>query len=317
MSVERPISGVAEYRTLQNIVTDNLRSAILSGQLGPGDRLQHDDIARQFGVSRMPVREALRVLHSEGLVELRPHRGAVVVDLRPEDVAEIFEIRAMLEAQAAELAAPNLTDATVERMRGLLAEMALVGHRPGPTNAVTGIGAADNGSGGNGADGTGATGNGAADGAHDEARWLALNSEFHTSIYPASGWPRLCSLIEAQRNVVQPYLRLAAAHLGRTETAHREHAAILDAAAARDGARLAALTVEHLRGTARELIEYLITRRSGGDPSTRPSGDRLPGDGPLADRASVGRPSKETKPDGIPPNGAKPNDPRPNGATRV
>jgi len=263
----------AEYRTLQNIVTDNLRSAILSGQLGPGDRLQHDDIARQFGVSRMPVREALRVLHSEGLVELRPHRGAVVVDLRPEDVAEIFEIRAMLEAQAAELAAPNLTDATIERMRGLLAEMGRVGHRHGPTNGAGANGAGSKGTGGKGVTGngvtagSGATGNGAGDGAHDEARWLALNTEFHTTIYPASGWPRLCSLIEAQRNVVQPYLRLAAAHLGRTETAHGEHAAILEAAEARDGARLAELTVEHLRGTARELIEYLATRRSAVGPS--------------------------------------------------
>ena len=259
-----------EYRTLQNIVTDNLRSAILSGQLGPGDRLQHDDIARQLGVSRMPVREALRVLHSEGLVELRPHRGAVVVDLRPEEVAEIFEIRAMLEARAAELAAPNVTHATIERMREILAEMERVGRRHGsPSNGAPSTGSSGTGSSGNGSSGTGSS-----DGVADEARWLALNSEFHTIIYPASGWPRLCSLIEAQRNVVQPYLRLAAAYLGRTETAHGEHAAILEAAEARDGARLAELTVEHLRATARELIEYLSTRRAGGGLDGRASARR-------------------------------------------
>ena len=236
----------AEYRTLQDIVTGRLRSAILSGQLGPGDRLQHDDFARQFGVSRMPVREALRVLQSEGLVELRPHRGAVVIDLRPNDVAEIFEIRAMLEARAAELAAPNLTDETLDRMREILDEMGRIGQRHAAAHGANG--ASDV----NGLDG------------HDDGRWLTLNSQIHTIIYPASGWPHLCSLIEAQRNVVQPYLRLAAAYLGRTETAHAEHVAILEAARARDGARLAELTVTHMRRTASELVEYLTNRRTDG-----------------------------------------------------
>jgi DNA-binding GntR family transcriptional regulator len=101
------VDGVAvEYRTMQRIVTDRVRSAILSGQFGPGERVPQDDLAQQLGVSRMPVREALRILESEGLVELRPHRGAVVVDLLPEDIAEVFEIRAMLEGKAAALAAP-------------------------------------------------------------------------------------------------------------------------------------------------------------------------------------------------------------------
>lgn len=213
-----------EYRTLQTIVTDRLRVEILEGRLGPGDRLQHDELARQLGVSRMPVREALRVLHSEGLIELRPHRGAIVVDLRPEEVAEIFEIRAMLEARAAELAAPHLSNKTIGRLRQLLRELDHAGV--------------------------------------DEERWLTLNSEFHAAIYPASGWPRLCALIDQQRNVVAPYHRLAAAHLGRTESAHAEHEEILQAAVDRDGPRLARLTVEHIRHTAHMLIEYLSSRRS-------------------------------------------------------
>jgi DNA-binding GntR family transcriptional regulator len=222
-----PIAIVqSEYRTLQTIVTDYLRGEILGGRLGPGERVQHDDLARQLGVSRMPVREALRVLQSEGLIELRPHRGAIVVDLRPEEVGEIFEIRAMLEARAAELAAPRLTDETLAQLRGILEEL-------GRTN--------------------------------DEERWLTLNTRFHTAIYPASGWPRLCLLIEQQRNVVQPYLRIAAAFLGRTESAHAEHEQILRAAEARDAERLAHLTVEHLRGTATDLIEYLKNRRNGGE----------------------------------------------------
>jgi DNA-binding GntR family transcriptional regulator len=238
-----------EYRTLQDIVTGHLRTAILDGRLGPGDRLQHDDLARQFGVSRMPVREALGVLQSEGLVELRPHRGAVVVDLRPDDVAEIFEIRAMLEARAAELAAPNLSDETLAQMGEILDEMGRIGERHAAAHAAL-----------HAANGSGEPAR--HDGLND-GRWLTLNSQFHTIVYPASGWPHLCSLIEAQRNVVQPYLRLAAAYLGRTETAHAEHVAILEAAKARDSARLAALTVTHMRRTASELVEYLSNLRSG------------------------------------------------------
>ena len=218
-----PEATALGYRTMQAIVTDRVRAAILGGQFGPGERVPQDDLAQQFGVSRMPVREALRVLEMEGLIEMRPHRGAVVVDLRPEDVAEVFEIRAMLEGRAAELAAVNLTDATLARLRELLTAL----------------------------DGAAA----------DEPRWLELNREFHTAIYPASGWPRLCAMIEQQRNVVQPYLRAALAFVGRTGTARAEHDAILRAAEARDAAELGRLTAEHLRTTARELIAFLRARR--------------------------------------------------------
>lgn len=217
-----------DYQTMQQAVTEHLRSAIFSGELAPGARIQQDDLSRQLGVSRMPVREALRILASEGLVELRPHRGAVVVSLRPVDIAEVFEIRAMLEARAAQLAAPHLDDATIEQLRAILDELARIGPLA-------------------------------------EDRWLQLNRAFHTAIYPASGWPRLCALIEAQRNVVEPYLRLALTYLGRDTSAHQEHLLILRAAEARDGELLARYTVEHLRSTARGLIGYLNVQRPDDD----------------------------------------------------
>lgn len=224
-----------DYQTVQTAVTAHLRSAILSGEIGPGERLQQDEISERLGVSRMPVREALRVLESEGLVEMRPHRGAVVVDLRPEDISEIFEIRATLEAKAAERAAPRLTDATIANLRKVLDEMASV--------------------------------------ERDEVRWLDLNRQFHTTIYPACGWPRLCALIEAQRNVVQPYLRAALTFIGRTASAHEEHLLILQAAEGRDGRQLARYTVEHLQNTSRGLIEFVATRREGPRTQVSPTPD--------------------------------------------
>jgi len=228
-----PSSGspALEYRTLQDLVTDRIRAAIHSGELASGSRLQHDALARQFGVSRMPIREALRVLQSEGIIELRPHRGAIVVDLDPQEVAQIFEIRALLEARAAELAAPNLTDSDLATQRRLLEQMKTI---PG-----------------------------------EDPRWLELNHAFHSAMYPASGWRHLCTLIDNQRNVVQAHLRLATAVLNRAASAHDEHAAILQAAEQRDGPLLARLTAEHLRRTGEEVAAELARLRQCQPGSSR------------------------------------------------
>lgn len=216
----------AQYRTMQMIVTDYLRSAIISGRFGPGERLNQDDIATSLGVSRMPVREALRILESEGLVELQPHRSAVVVSLRPEDIKEIFGIRAMLEAGALELSAPCLSDETIARLSRIFAEMEKALQH------------------------------------YDGDSWLKLNSDFHSAMLEGCQWQRLRTLIEAQKNALIPYQRAAASRLVRTARAHREHHDMLLAAEQRDGARLAQLTSEHLRATAEELIGCLSKLRN-------------------------------------------------------
>jgi DNA-binding GntR family transcriptional regulator len=218
----------AEYRTMQKIVTDYVRSAIISGRFGPGERLNQDDIATSLHVSRMPVREALRTLESEGLVELQPHRSAVVVSLRPEDIEEIFGIRAILEAGALARSAPGMSDATIERLRRIYAEM---------ERALEHF---------------------------DEEQWLRLNHEFHNAMLQECEWPRLRALIETQRNALKPYQRAAASLMMRATRAHEEHHAMLLAAEQRDGARLARLISEHLHATAEELIDYLSKRRLAG-----------------------------------------------------
>ena len=215
-----------QYRTMQKIVTDHLRKSIISGRLGPGERINQDDIAQQLGVSRMPVREALRILQSEGLIELQPHRSAVVVSLRDVDIEEIFGIRAMLEVGAARLSAPNMDPETIARLRTIHAEM---------ESAIE-----DN----------------------DSDRWLVLNQAFHATLLSRCEWPRLRTLIEAQKNAVLPYQRAATALLIRTPRAHQEHSAMLEAAERNDGSSLAFLTEAHLKSTAEELIRYLSQQRA-------------------------------------------------------
>src|SRR5262245_56816198 len=91
----------------QQEVSDFLRARILGGHFPAGHRLKTSEIAQLLGVSRMPVRDALQVLHSEGLVVLRPNRGAVVTSLTTEDIVDHFELRAVLEGLAARVACQN------------------------------------------------------------------------------------------------------------------------------------------------------------------------------------------------------------------
>jgi DNA-binding GntR family transcriptional regulator len=95
------------YRTTQAMVAGGLRQGILSGALGGGRPLRQDEIAREFGVSRIPVREALRQLEGEGLVTFYPHRGATVSELPYEEATEIGEIRASSETLALKRALPT------------------------------------------------------------------------------------------------------------------------------------------------------------------------------------------------------------------
>ncbi|MCC6176996.1 MAG: GntR family transcriptional regulator [Chloroflexi bacterium] len=109
-------SAVRERRTTQELVFEFLRDAILSGRLPGGARLVQDKIAAELSVSRVPVREALLQLEAEGFVRMEAHRGASVIWLSPEEVAEIFELRVALVKAAVCKAVPNLTDDQIDRL---------------------------------------------------------------------------------------------------------------------------------------------------------------------------------------------------------
>jgi DNA-binding GntR family transcriptional regulator len=108
-----------ERRTAQQTVYDYLHGAILSGRLRGGSRLVQEDVALQLGVSRVPVREALLQLAAEGIVRMEAHRGATVAWLSPSDVAEIFDIRALLIRRAIQLVVPLLSDDQLDRLEGI------------------------------------------------------------------------------------------------------------------------------------------------------------------------------------------------------
>lgn len=204
------------------MVADVLREAILRGILVAGQQLRQDEIARELGVSHIPVREALRQLEAEGLVRLRPYRGFEVSELSPEEVEELYEIRIPLECQALRLALPHLTDEDVERAERIL-------------DAI--------------------------DAEDDPSTWSELNTEFHAVLYAPSRRQRLLNLIRTLRTNVDRYLRLYISVMQRKEYSQREHRKILEAVRRRDAAGAVAALEEHLGIACRMLVDYLRRER--------------------------------------------------------
>ena len=112
-----------DYIPLRDIVFQKLRESIITGQLKPGDRLMEIKLANAMGVSRTPVREAIRKLQAEGLVIMNARRGAVVAPINEQDMREILEIRKALESLACQLVAVKATEENIKELRGINAVM--------------------------------------------------------------------------------------------------------------------------------------------------------------------------------------------------
>ena len=154
----------------KDVVVETVRAAILSGAMPPGTQFNLDVIASQHGTSRMPVRDALHQLKTEGLITIYPRRGAQVAQLDVSDMEELFGIRTVLEQKALELAIPRLTQEQFDEMHTLLKRM----------DWISGRGKA----------------------------WIGANERFHSILNEASGWPRLISMIKVLRRNIERYIRI-------------------------------------------------------------------------------------------------------------
>ena len=108
-----------EYLPLRDVVFNTLRDAILTGKLIPGERLMENQLAEKLGVSRTPVREALRMLELENLVELVPRKGAQVLDMSEKDIVNILEVRSALEGLATSLACKKMTKEDLQQLKNM------------------------------------------------------------------------------------------------------------------------------------------------------------------------------------------------------
>ncbi|MGN0514567.1 MAG: GntR family transcriptional regulator [Lachnospiraceae bacterium] len=117
MDKELKIISTNEYLPLRDVVFDTLRQAILKGDMEPGERLMEITLANKLGVSRTPIREAIRKLELEGLVHMIPRKGAVVASISEKDMRDVLEVRITLEELAVKLAIKNMTDEDIEALR--------------------------------------------------------------------------------------------------------------------------------------------------------------------------------------------------------
>jgi DNA-binding GntR family transcriptional regulator len=111
------------FQTVEDMTQSFIREAIIQGVFRPGQRLNLDTIAGSLGVSRMPVRASLRQLENEGLVRIHPYRGATVSVLRPDEIAEIYELRILLESYLLKLAIEAMDDELVARLEGIVVDL--------------------------------------------------------------------------------------------------------------------------------------------------------------------------------------------------
>ena len=204
---------------------DELRRRILSGEYPEGFQLKQDALAEDFGMSRIPIREALVQLESEGFVRILPHRGALVSELSADEIAELFELRALLEPRLLRLSAPRLTAADYAELDRINAEYdaEMAAQQPG--------------------------------------RWGELNTRLHLCLMGRAAQPRTLAIVTALLQNTDRYTRLQLSLTGSNRArAQKEHATLVRLCRAGDVERACRLLTEHIRHAEKKLIEFIRAR---------------------------------------------------------
>jgi DNA-binding GntR family transcriptional regulator len=224
-------SVLQQQRSTHGLVADGIRLAILRGQLAPGQVLRQEELAKQFGLSRAPVREALRQLETEGLVVSYPNRGTVVAELSPEDIEEVFLIRITLETTALRLSVPNMTDSDFRKAVAVLDQ---TDNDPNPAHSAE------------------------------------LNWAFHESLYAPAGLPRLLNIIRMLHNHALRYHLVGFIALDFKRDSQSGHRKILEACRRRDQDCAVAALTQHLSESGKSIVAYVRQVRSGTHASESP-----------------------------------------------
>jgi len=200
---------MTEVVTAQAGVLRELRTLIASGKLGPGQQVVQDSLAASLGVSRVPLREALKVLEGEGQVIYHPHRGYFVADLSVSDLVEVYRIRSLLEDEALRVGVALLTDDDLDYLEGLILEVETAAESS-DVSAVT-----------------------------------SANRRFHFALFEASNMPRLVRLIRNQWDATDAYRGVYFAAASNLDHMNSEHRAMLTALRERDVEKSIRLQAAH------------------------------------------------------------------------
>lgn len=207
-------SGVASQRVIHEI-----KELILSGDLAPGERIRQEELAVRFGTSRIPIREALRYLESDGWVTLKSNSGAWVMKLDYAECLEVYKIREKIEPLALAESVPLLTDADIQKLEALVERVEL---------------------------------------ARDTEEFLRLDREFHIAGYVEAAMPELVRLVHRYWNRTQQYRRAFTRLVGPQGRwiINYEHRLIMESIKRRDAEAAASLLHGHIRRTRLALADH-------------------------------------------------------------
>jgi DNA-binding GntR family transcriptional regulator len=222
MDTETASGSAILRRSLTSAVADKLRDQIIRGEIPEGSQLRQGAIATQYQVSRIPVREALRQLDAEGLIAIQPNRGAIVPALSPDDIEELFTIRALLEPEVLKLSIPRLTDEDFSKAASILHKY--VDELRREVHLST---------------------------------WGRLNWQFHSTLYSRANQPFFMAIIRNVNNSGERYTRLQLYLTHGMKRANQEHRKLLELCRSRNIPAACKLLREHIKAAGQSLKEAL------------------------------------------------------------
>ncbi len=205
-----PVTATLAPRALYEEVAERLRQRIYARQLAPGEWIDELKIADELGISRTPLREALKVLASEGLITMKLRRGAYVTEASPKDLADVYHLLSLLEADATRAVAQHASDAALAELGALHQELE--------------------------------------DAIDDTARFFALNEAFHLRLLELADNRWRLQVVQDLRKVMKLHRQHSLQKSGRPRQALLEHRTLMAALAARDGERAARCMRQHFEG---------------------------------------------------------------------
>ena len=217
------------YKPLRELVCEHIREAIINGVFAPGERLMEIQMADEMGVSRTPVREAIRKLEMEGFVVMIPRRGTYVSNMSIKDINDVYEIRISLDTLAAGLAAERISDEELEELQRLLVKVG---------NAME---------------------------ENDMAKVVEADIEFHDVLYKASRNERLRNIINNLREQITVIRGVSMRYPGRLKDTQEEHRRLVECIAARNVEKSQEAARIHLENAERTLMIAMSERKGSDD----------------------------------------------------
>lgn len=238
MSESTRLLPLTDHPSLQERTYQAMRKALLAGEFASGERIFETDVAAMLGVSRVPVREAVRRLQQDGLLEVRPRSGNYVTSISPTEADDIYRIRAALEGTAAGLAAERITERELLALKQLLhrqdEETRLEKTSPRAKSSVS------------------------------QSSVVTRADEFHRAVHMYARSPRLYELLELIYAQVMQFRNITLRMPGRAEAASHGHHALYDALSCHDAVEAERLMRAHVDSARRSLLSHLAEMTDAG-----------------------------------------------------